>query len=682
MSSDLFFDTSSDDEDEVNIEIAMFMEACQAAYEASNPIVHQTTVERDRYCAHDRLVMAYFSEQPQYDEATFRERFRMSRRLFTKIVRQVTDASQFLQERYDCRGQRSISALMKCTSAIRQLAYGCVPDSLDEYLQMGTTTSRNSLRIFCKVIMNLYGEEFLQKPTYTEIEKLYAYHNEKHGFPGMLESIDCTNWSWANCPVVFKAQFYRGDHGPDPFILLEAMASNDLWIWHAFFGVSGMNNDVNVLRQSPLFNDLKSGRAPDVPFVEGGVDGLVEEVKELENQQAELVDELAIKMVKEVTEGDVRNVSMINGRSGCSYKEFLACNPKNYNGKGGAVVYTRWTEKMESVHDMSGCRDNQKNTKKRGNGMEPIRDGNVRDDNKRSRTERTFASTTNHVRRECTGSAPKCTNCNRLGHFSKDCGVGPRIVNPLNARNPTAAHWGCFEYVGTDHYKTACLRLNRAQGQGQNSPNQAMAIEGGQGFSYEIGIARGKLVEINKVIRGCKLESEGHTFDINLIPFGHGSFDVIVRMDWLLRHKAEIVCHEKVVRITLPYGEMLRVIGERPEEKAKHLMSAKVQRQKLKNVVVVRNFYESPYRLWPSEMEELSSQLRELQDKGFIRPSSSLWGSPVLFFKKNEGSFRMCIDYRELNKLTIKNRYPFYRINDLLDQLQGSQYFSKIDLRS
>ncbi|GKE08576.1 putative nucleotidyltransferase, ribonuclease H [Tanacetum coccineum] len=90
----------------------------------------------------------------------------------------------------------------------------------------------------------------------------------------------------------------------------------------------------------------------------------------------------------------------------------------------------------------------------------------------------------------------------------------------------------------------------------------------------------------------------------------------------------------------------------------------------------------SPYRLAPSEMEELSSQLRELQDKGFIRPSPSPWGAPVLFVKKNDGSFRMCIDYRELNKLTIKNRYPLPRIDDLFYQLQGSQYFSKIDLRS
>ncbi|GJX96069.1 putative reverse transcriptase domain-containing protein [Tanacetum coccineum] len=90
----------------------------------------------------------------------------------------------------------------------------------------------------------------------------------------------------------------------------------------------------------------------------------------------------------------------------------------------------------------------------------------------------------------------------------------------------------------------------------------------------------------------------------------------------------------------------------------------------------------APYRLAPSEMQELSNQLQELSDRGFIQPSTSLWGAPVLFVKKKDGSFRMCIDYRELNKLTIKNRYPLPRIDDLFDQLQGSSVYSKIDLRS
>ncbi|GJY69435.1 putative reverse transcriptase domain-containing protein [Tanacetum coccineum] len=91
---------------------------------------------------------------------------------------------------------------------------------------------------------------------------------------------------------------------------------------------------------------------------------------------------------------------------------------------------------------------------------------------------------------------------------------------------------------------------------------------------------------------------------------------------------------------------------------------------------------QTPYRLAPSEMQELSNQLQELVDRGFIRPSTSPWGAPVLFVKKKDGSFRMCIDYRELNKLTIKNHYPLPMIDNLFDQLQGSSVYLKIDLRS
>nr|GFD19233.1 putative reverse transcriptase domain-containing protein [Tanacetum cinerariifolium] len=90
----------------------------------------------------------------------------------------------------------------------------------------------------------------------------------------------------------------------------------------------------------------------------------------------------------------------------------------------------------------------------------------------------------------------------------------------------------------------------------------------------------------------------------------------------------------------------------------------------------------APYRLAPAKMQELSTQLQEISDRGFIRPSPSPWEASVLFVKKKDGSFRMCIDYRELNKLTVKNRYPLSRIDDLFDQLQGSRVYSKIDLRS
>ncbi|GJT80455.1 hypothetical protein Tco_1054797 [Tanacetum coccineum] len=145
MSYELFFYNSSDDDDEVNSELTIFIEACQTAYEASKPKIQRSQIERDCYGAHNRLVAAYFSENPQYDEATFRMPFRMSRKLFTNIVRKVTDYSPFFQQTSDYAGRLGISSLMKCTSAIRQMAYGAAPDALDEYLQMGATTTRDSL---------------------------------------------------------------------------------------------------------------------------------------------------------------------------------------------------------------------------------------------------------------------------------------------------------------------------------------------------------------------------------------------------------------------------------------------------------------------------------------------------------------------------------------------------------
>nr|GEY84641.1 putative reverse transcriptase domain-containing protein [Tanacetum cinerariifolium] len=162
--------------------------------------------------------------------------------------------------------------------------------------------------------------------------------------------------------------------------------------------------------------------------------------------------------------------------------------------------------------------------------------------------------------------------------------------------------------------------------------------------SYEVELADGKVVSTNTVLRGCTLALYDHRFKIDLLLTGLGSFDVIIGMDWLSYHQAVIDCYEKIVRALL----------------------------------VVK----SPYRLAPSEMSKLLSQLNELQDRGFIRPSHSPWGAPVLFVKNKDGAMRMCIDYRELNKLTIKNHYPLPRIDDLFDQLQGACCFSKIDLRS
>ncbi|GJR46812.1 putative reverse transcriptase domain-containing protein [Tanacetum coccineum] len=145
----------------------------------------------------------------------------------------------------------------------------------------------------------------------------------------------------------------------------------------------------------------------------------------------------------------------------------------------------------------------------------------------------------------------------------------------------------------------------------------------------------------------------------------------------------------KIVRIPLPNGEILEVQGERPEKDhgslAYDLSGLPPVREiefRIDQIPGASPVVKSPYRLAPSKMLELLNQLKELQEKGFIRPSHSPWGAPVLFVKKKDSAMRMCIDYKELNKLTIKNRYPLPRIDDLFDQLQGACCFSKINLRS
>lgn len=249
---------------------------------------------------------------------------------------------------------------------------------------------------------------------------------------------------------------------------------------------------------------------------------------------------------------------------------------------------------------------------------------------------------------------------------------------------------------------------------------------------FTVEVANGKYVSLNAVIQDCTFEFSNHKFSVNLVPMELGSFDIIVGMDWLSQNHAEIVCYEKFIRIPLSDGQNLHIYGEILSKKLSlmsctqarsylrkeymaflaHVVETKVEEKKIEDIPIVQDFPDvfpndvsglppvrevefridlvpeatpiakSPYRLAPAEMQELASQLQELSDKGFIRPSTSPWGAPVLFVKKKDGSFRMCIDYRELNKLTIKNRYPLPRINDLLDQLQGASCFSKIDLRS
>ncbi|XP_071688314.1 protein ALP1-like [Rutidosis leptorrhynchoides] len=109
----------------------------------------------------------------------------------------------------------------------------------------------------------------MRSPNAHDVARLYSAHDERHGFRGMLGSIDCMHWEWRNCPVALKGQYTMGDH-KKPTLMLEAVASYDLWIWHAFFGMASSNNDINVLNQSPIFDKLKNGTFPSAPFEVNG----------------------------------------------------------------------------------------------------------------------------------------------------------------------------------------------------------------------------------------------------------------------------------------------------------------------------------------------------------------------------------------------------------------------------
>ncbi|GKC78793.1 putative reverse transcriptase domain-containing protein [Tanacetum coccineum] len=276
------------------------------------------------------------------------------------------------------------------------------------------------------------------------------------------------------------------------------------------------------------------------------------------------------------------------------------------------------------------------------------------------------------------------------------------------------------------HYRNDCPKL-KDQNRGNKTGNKngigeargkAYVLGGGDAnpdsnvitdVSYAVELANGRVSETNTVLRGCTLGLLGHLFNIDLMPVELGSFDVVISMDWLANHHAVIVCDEKIVRI--PYGDKVLIVqGDRSSKGKKSKLSIisctkthkyikkgclvflaevmrketkdKLEEKRLENVPTIRDFPEdfpglpptqqvefqidlvpgaapvarAPYRLTPFEMQELSTQLQEPSDKGFIRPSSSPWGA--------------------------LNRYPLPRIDDLFDQLQGSNVYSKIDLRS
>nr|GEV15143.1 putative reverse transcriptase domain-containing protein [Tanacetum cinerariifolium] len=429
------------------------------------------------------------------------------------------------------------------------------------------------------------------------------------------------------------------------------------------------------------------------------------------------------------------NLRYVQTTRPCFYADFMKCHPLNFKGNEGVVGLTRWIEKTKSVFNISGCAiENQGELKnleiefvanenekidKYISGLPDNIYGNVKSSKPRTLDEtieltndlmdqklRTYTeradnkrktddtSRNNHGHQQQPFKKQNVTKVYNMGTGEKKPYEGslPKSSGNANVANAqrdgkqTPKGNGCFECEASGHFKRDCSKLKNKNGENRNAQGRVYAVGNAEnngnapmnpdsnvvmgtfllnnryasilfdtgadrsfistafsslvnidptplGSSYDVELADGKIVGIDTITRGCTINFLNHSFNIDLMPVELGSFDVIIGMDWLRR------CHA---------------------------------------VIVSR----ASYRLAPSEMKELSKQLQELSEKGFIRPSSSHWGAPVWFVKKKDGSLRMCIDYRELNKLTVKNRYPLPQIDDLFDQLQGSSIYSKMDLRS
>ncbi|GKC05277.1 putative reverse transcriptase domain-containing protein, partial [Tanacetum coccineum] len=443
------------------------------------------------------------------------------------------------------------------------------------------------------------------------------------------------------------------------------------------------------------------------------------------------------------------------GNNGCTFKAFQSCNPKEYDGKGGAIALlveefcpSNEMEKLENEfwnHKMVGAnhvaytdrfhelaklvshlvtpessrikryiaglapeirgmlRATQpttiqnampragiltgeavsystltKGNDKRKVVEESSKSGRSWKDNKKAKVGTGFVPTT-PPRNESASSNPKCSRCNthhpanepcnvcfncqKPGHFARNCWAPIRQVAPVNAirmgNNPRV----CYKCRSPDHFSNTCPKINRAPGQAGNqlaleanrNNRSNVLFDSGADFSfistkfvpllnvkpsianlgYVIEVADGKKVEVDSIFRDSKLELGSSLFRINLIPLGHGSSDVIVGVDWLSQHKAVIVCHEKVVEIPL---EGVRDFKDVFPEDLTRLPPQRQVEFRIDLIPGVTPIAKFPYRLAPSKMQELSGQLQELQDKDFIRPSHSPWGALVLFIKKKDGS--------------------------------------------
>ncbi|KAA3466370.1 DNA/RNA polymerases superfamily protein [Gossypium australe] len=345
---------------------------------------------------------------------------------------------------------------------------------------------------------------------------------------------------------------------------------------------------------------------------------------------------------------------------------------------------------------------------------------------------------------ECWTSNKRCFRCGSTDHQVRDCPQERGGAGPVGQGYAQPGRGGqqpprcCGLARGGNGFSRG--RGTPGRGAGSTDARQpGCVVSGTLSIDSEIASRKmivisplGQSVVVNKLFRDVPLEVQGLVFLADLMELPFGEFNLILGMDWLVKYRTNLECATKCMVIRTPGNDEVLVIGERGDYLSNVVSALKVERMvregcvafltfvsaldakevPVSEVRTVKEFVDvfpeelpglppnrevefgiellsgtapasiAPYRMAPKELVELKAQIQELLDRGFIRPSVSSWGALVLFVKKKDGSMQMCIDYCQLNKLTIKNKYPLPRIDDLFDQLKGASIFSKIDLRS
>ncbi|KAK1435856.1 hypothetical protein QVD17_01627 [Tagetes erecta] len=361
-------------------------------------------------------------------------------------------------------------------------------------------------------------------------------------------------------------------------------------------------------------------------------------------------------------------------------------------------------------------RSRRSNTGKRREGSGPNKFRKNNSGEKSVPTECGKCGKLGHTTADCLVGTGKCYGCGQEGHIRANC---PKKARGGNEKERTAGKGNArvFQMTAEEarnhddvltgmfpvNHTYACILFDSGANRSFVSDTFLPCLNGliaKLDMPYVVEIANGLEVKVENALRDCNLKINGQNIPLELLPMKLGGFDIVLGMDWLARHKAQIDCERKVLKIELPDGQQAEVKGDMPRKNFKlltiakaskylrqgcegfwlYLMTEKGEKKEISEVPIVAEYPDvfpeelpglppdrqvefhidlvpgtapiakSPYRLAPSEMKELMAQLQELLEKGFIRPSSSPWGAPILFVKKKDGSLRMCIDYRDLNK--------------------------------